>query len=238
MRYIKSLTIALLSITIITFVFGLVFIAEAGPELSPEKDGKIDLGISTEGELIKGSFIITNTGDSTLTINHYMATCSCLEITKSISRDLPPGASGKFRFVFDTAGLDGNKAKKDVILFSNARDDSQRITILTQVREPGEYHAASEEVRDGFTVLVDLRSPDNFAREHILGAINVPEEDFEAWAKTLPEGITVYIYSEEGDVSDRLAKDLDPKLSIKLRSMVGGFLKWKLRHESFLVGKE
>jgi len=65
MRNIKLLFATLLLIT-----FGLVLNAQAKPELNPEREGKINLGTSTEGQLKRGSFKITNTGNSKLVISH------------------------------------------------------------------------------------------------------------------------------------------------------------------------
>jgi len=167
-----------------------------------------------------------------------MATCSCLEITKSISRDLAPGESGKFRFIFDTTGLGGKKSKKEVILFSNDPESPHRVTITTRVQKAAKYQTKSEEILDDFTVLVDLRSPDSFDSSHILGAINVPEERFKDWAINLPEDITVYVYSEEGNISDRLAERLNPELPVKLKSLIGGLVQWQLNYEGYLVKEE
>ncbi|MCF7890650.1 DUF1573 domain-containing protein [Candidatus Bipolaricaulota bacterium] len=213
---------------------GFSFGAVAGPELSPEKGGKIDLGITTEGQLKTSSFTVTNSGDARLTIEHYMTGCSCLEITSGASGSLSPGESGKYKFVFDTTGLGGKESKKEVIIFSNAPNSPHRITISTRVKPKASYQTSPEEIIDGFSLLVDVRSHEEFTRGHILGATNVPEEDFSDWVKTLPEGVIVYVYSQEGKISDRLIEEIDSELPVKLKSLVGGYLQWKIAHEGYL----
>lgn len=220
----------------LTVVLCLVFVlgATAEPELTPENDGKIQLGITTEGQLKKGSFTVTNSGDSRLKIEHYMVNCTCLEITSSLDKDLDPGEYEKFKFVFDTTGLGNKESKKEVIIFSNAPNSPHRISISTRVKPRTSYQKGPEEIIDGFSLLVDVRSPEKFKSGHILGAMNVPEEDFSDWAKTLPEGITVYVYSQEGKISNSLIEKLGSELQFELKSLVGGYLQWKLAHESYL----
>lgn len=230
-RRLVAVTITLL----VVIILGSSSIAATGPELTPEEGGDIDLGVTTEGQLKYGSLSITNTGDSELSINHYMSTCSCLKVIKAPEGALQPGESADFEFVFDTEGLAGKVAKKDLLIFSNASDNPNRITVSTKVRKPASYQINAEKVFEGFTLIVDIRPPESFAGGHILGAINVPAGDFENWARSLPPEITVYVYCKEGKVSDELAKRLNPKFQFDLRSLVGGYLQWKREHESYVV---
>lgn len=223
---------------IVVFVLGVVLGATAEPEFSPENDGKVDLGTTTEGQLKKGTFAITNSGDSRLKIEQYMVNCTCVELLSSPAGELEPGESLEFKFLFDTAGLGGKESEKEVILFTNAPNSPHRIKISTRVKPKASYQVNSEETLEEFSLLVDVRSPERFEKSHILGAKNVPEEDFLSWAETLPEGITVYIYSQGGEISDRLAGELNSKLQVDLKSLVGGYLQWKFAHERYLRGSE
>lgn len=217
-------------------IFGLTFnpgvIAE--PQLSPEKEGNIDLGVTTEGQVKPGSFTITNSGDSVLKIEHYMVNCTCVEITNNPPEELESGEAGEFKFVFDTSGLAGKKSKKQIILSSNAPNSPHTITISTRVESRSSYQVDSQDYISSFSILVDVRSPEEFSKSHILGAKNVPEEKFSKWARTLPEDVTVYIYSQKGKKSDRLIEELDSELSIEFKSLIGGYEQWKLLHEKYL----
>ncbi|MFB6291231.1 MAG: DUF1573 domain-containing protein [Candidatus Bipolaricaulia bacterium] len=235
MRSSKCVAGSILFLAIIAFSF--THAALAGPELSIEKEGEIDLGSTVAGQIKRGSFTVKNTGDSKLAITHYMATCSCLKITKSLTRDLQPGESGEFKFVFDTEGLAGKQARREVIIFSNAKTSPHRVTIKTKVNSRARYHVGPKKVAGEFAVLVDLRSSDSYAKSHVLGAINVPQNEFPSWVRSIPEDVTVYIYSEEGDISDEIAKSLNPKLPVRLKSLVGGYTQWKLSHPDYLTGK-
>lgn len=232
MRQTKSSEMIILLTVLVTL--GFVFGALAEPELSSENDGKINLGTTTEGQLKKGTFTVTNSGDSRLTIDHYMTNCSCVEITSGAPSNLDPGESGEFKFVFDTTGLGGKESKKEVILSTNAPESPHRISVSTQVKPKKTYQTESEEIIDGFALLVDVRSNEKYSRSHILGATNVPEEDFSDWIKNLPEGLKVYVYSQEGKISDRLVEKLDSEHPVKLKSLVGGYIQWELTHESYL----
>ncbi len=221
-------------------VFGLIFnpVVIAEPQLRPENEGNIDLGVTTEGQLKQGSFTITNTGDSTLIIEHYMVNCVCVEITSSPPEELGPGEAGEFKFVFDTSGLAGKKSEKQVILSSNAPDSPHTITISTRVEPKSSYQVDSRDFISSFSILVDVRSPEEFSKGHVLGAKNVPEEKFSKWAQSLPEDMTVYIYSQEGSKSDKLIEELDSELPIELKSLIGGYVQWKLGHENYIKESE
>lgn len=70
-----------------------------------------------------------------------------------------------------------------------------------------------------FFVLVDIRPPEHFMKEHIIGATNVPYEKIGDWAahvaKRISEEIVIYLYSEDGIKSDQAAKMLRKKASGK-----------------------
>ena len=236
MRVSKSLLLQTILLALI--VAGLGLNALAAPKIVLEERGKINLGATIEGQLKQGSFTITNKGSSKLTINHYMVTCSCLKITSDFTGEIGPGESNRVEFVFDTEGLAGENAKKDVIIFSNAQNSPHRVSVITEVNPLKEFQIRPGEVLTGLTVLVDLRGHEKYVKNHILGAINVPGENFPAWVKSLPEDLTVYVYSEEGVISDDLASKLDSEVPVKIKSLVGGFLQWKTNHEDYLMGEE
>ena len=231
----KAYTSQISLVVILATLFGVVFTGVAGPELSLENNGKINLGATIEGQLKRGSFTLTNSGDSRLSVEHYMVTCACLEITGSVEDDLSPGETGDFEFVFDTSGLGGKKSEKQVIIYSNDPDSPHRVKISTRVRAKSSYHVDPRGVLDEFSLLVDVRTSEKFSSGHILGAQNVPSKDLEDWATSLPDEVTVFLYSQDGEVSDKLAKDLDPRVQANLRSLVGGYEQWKLEHTSYLV---
>ncbi|MFB6214364.1 MAG: DUF1573 domain-containing protein, partial [Candidatus Bipolaricaulia bacterium] len=166
MRVTKLSAIVIILTVIVGLGVGLGATAE--PELSPENEGKIDLGVTTEGQLKKGSFAVTNSGDSGLTIEHYIVSCTCVKLLSSPPGELDPGESVEFKFLFDTTGLGGKESEKEVILFTNAPNSPHTIKISTRVRPKAPYQANSDEIIGGFFLLVDVRSPERFEKNHIL----------------------------------------------------------------------
>ena len=65
-------------ITLTTILLGIAAMAYAG--LGPEiqfKEGAIDFGTVSGGELVNCTFIFTNTGDETLSIKSVQPSCGC-----------------------------------------------------------------------------------------------------------------------------------------------------------------
>lgn len=86
-----------------------------------------------------------------------------------------------------------------------------------------------------YLVLVDIRSPEAYEKEHVLGSINVPQIKLNSWAekikKNLPKQVIIYLYSEEGTKSDEAVKELRKRGYKQYVSVVGGIKEWKRRHK-------
>ena len=65
---------------------------------------------------------------------------------------------------------------------------------------PNEVATAEFEkaLKDGSALIVDVRTPDEFARAHFPGAINVPAEEFALRAAALPKDRPVYVHCATG----------------------------------------
>jgi len=70
-------------------------------------------------------------------------------------------------------------------------------------------------------VIIDLRSPGDYARGHLKGAINIPYENLEEYGK-LPKNKTLILYCERGNTSLFTARELMKK-GYQTKSVVGGF---------------
>jgi rhodanese-related sulfurtransferase len=230
---IKNKYASLLAAVLVSLLFS-NFLLTAGPELSFSEGQKVKLGNTTEGQLKIGAFTIKNVGDEELKIKNYIITCSCLKLIERKTPTLAPGESINLKFVFDTSDLAGKKARKSIIVFSSSEDGPHRLYVTTEVSGQKSYQVNFHEMTEGFDVLVDLRPPEAYNESHIIGAINVPATDFSDWLQTVPGGVILHVYSENGRKSDEIVKDLQQSCKPELRSLIGGFVQWKLRHETYI----
>lgn len=83
--------------------------------------------------------------------------------------------------------------------------------------------------REGRTLIIDLRSADEFLRGHVPGAVNVPNGRFygELWGR---KGEPVILYCDRGALSMSVARDLE-RQGYRTKSVVGGFHAYRGRRE-------
>lgn len=75
-------------------------------------------------------------------------------------------------------------------------------------------------------VVINIRSPEAFAKGRVPGAINISLEDLPAAARDLPTGTPVVLYCNLGFKSWHAAGELK-KQGIDARGLVGGLRGWK-----------
>ncbi len=73
-------------------------------------------------------------------------------------------------------------------------------------------------------VIVDVRTPQEFAGGHVPGAINLPVEAIAQWGDTLPKDKPVYLYCRSGNRSRQAAEYLKRKGYTNLYNLEGGVL--------------
>lgn len=220
---------------IILVLFAANVPSAAGPKLAFLGGPQVDLGDATEGQLKTGKFTIKNVGGKVLKIKNYIVTCGCLELVERRQPTLSPGESFDLELVFDTSGLAGKEARKSIIVFSNADNAPNRLHVTVEVSERKAYQVDSHEMTEGFDLFVDVRSPEAFEAARVIGSVNVPADEFSDWLPTVPAGVTLYLYSESGKKSDRLVEKFAKNSNPELKSLIGGFVQWKLRHESYIA---
>lgn len=80
--------------------------------------------------------------------------------------------------------------------------------------------------------LIDLRSPEAYARSHVQGAINFPYEQLEErkdLENIFPKDKTLVLYCERGGASIKAARRL-ARLGYKTRNVIGGFEAYRGRN--------
>jgi len=73
-------------------------------------------------------------------------------------------------------------------------------------------------------VVVDVRTPQEFAAGHVPGAINLPVEAIASWADQVPKDKPVYLYCRSGNRSRQAAEYLKKKGYTNLYNVEGGVL--------------
>ena len=71
------------------------------------------------------------------------------------------------------------------------------------------------------TIIIDLREPDVFQKEHIMGAINIPYEKLEKNIHKLYGYRNIIFYCERGNTSLLAARDMDKK-GLYVMTLYGG----------------
>ena len=77
-------------------------------------------------------------------------------------------------------------------------------------------------------LIIDLRDREEFRKEHLRGAVNMPYEEFEE-LPDFPKGKTLVFYCSRGGSSLMLAKQMAKK-GYETRSVIGGFRAYRGRN--------
>ena len=86
-----------------------------------------DFGEVTEGDLVEGSFEVTNIGKADLMITSAKATCGCT-VPEWPKEAIKPGESGEIKFTFNSKGRVG-KQSKTITLQTNTDKVTETVRI-------------------------------------------------------------------------------------------------------------
>lgn len=210
--------------------------ALAGPRLEVEP-AVYRFGEVVEGAIVRAVFVLTNAGDAPLIFPrqpHTSCGCTSAPLPKT---ELAPGESMELVVFFDSTGFGGRKIARKVDLFSNDPRAPKRVLILEgYVREARPHEGSASTPYYGFYLLVDLRDPAEYARAHLLGAINIPREELERWIDRLPRNVPVYLYDATGAGALEAARILRENGFVAARAIAGGLAGWwEEMGDAFLV---
>ena len=199
------------------------------PRLRVAEGNQFDVGTVLEGTEPHVFFTLANDGaaDARIVIDDLsQGGCTAVSIIPTIA----PGSSSKLDFVFETTGYGGRTdTRKLRINYNNPALSPLEISATAKILPLEKYQAAIGEVWFNYYLLVDLRSPADFAREHVAGSINVPVPELNAWASHVPKHLLIYLLSQDGRVSDQEAAALRKSGFSRCVSVVGGIDEWKKR---------
>lgn len=225
---------------LVLFLSRLPAFPQEASELTSDKL-TFDFGTIKEGTSARVTFTIFNTGAKEVQIREIRTFSSCVEARPLAQRNLAPGKKLILEYIFESLGYGGASVNKDIeIHYNNNRLSPLRLKVKGKVLSLEPYQAPLGELTYNFFVLIDIRSGQSFAQEHIIGAINVPFAKIDKWAadvsQVISDELIIYLYSEDGTESDKAAKMLRDKGYSQYISLVGGLKEWKnQRGKKFLI---
>ncbi len=192
----------------------------------------IDIGTVMEGSEPHVVFTLANTGSAVATVAvDDLSKGGCTAV--SLIPTLAPGDSSILEFIFETLGYGGRTETRRIqINYNNPQYSPLEFSVSATVIAPEPYQALTGELWYGYYVLIDIRSPKEFAKEHLLGSINVPFDELMAWSSNLQQHALVYLISQDGKQSDQAALMLREKGYAECVSLVGGLDEWKNKYIS------
>lgn len=204
---------------------------QEAPKLVAEKS-TFDFGTVREGMNVDVSFAVFNRGSKEVRINQIRTFAACVEARPLTKRSVAPGETLTLEYIFESLGYGGASVSKYIeIHYNNRKLSPLKLNVRGRVLPLEPYQSPLGELTYNFFVLVDIRPPEQYTQEHIIGAINVPYEKIEKWAsevaKNISEELIIYLYSENGKESDKAAKMLREKGRSQYISIVGGLKEWK-----------
>jgi len=210
------------------------------PQLITERS-TFDFGQVMEGLNINVSFTVINKGSREAQIREIRTFAACVERRPLTKRNLSPGEKLTLEYIFRSLGYGSASVNKHIeIHYNNKKLSPLKLNVRGQVLPLESYQAPLGELTYNFFVLVDVRPPERFVQQHIIGAINIPSEEIDAWTSNVSKSISgeliIYLYSEDGTKSDEAAKRLRKKGNAHFISIVGGLKEWKNQNgKKFLV---
>ena len=91
---------------------------------------------------------------------------------------------------------------------------------------------------EGEVVLIDVRTPEEFAEGRIPGALNAPVETFDAAGIPLEEDRETILYCHSGNRSARAAEMLSQETGGTVRHLEGGIVAWEEAGREIIVSPD
>ncbi|MFC2077761.1 DUF1573 domain-containing protein [Candidatus Bipolaricaulota bacterium] len=201
------------------------FAANAAPQISVDRSA-YDFGLAMEGTVVRHVFVITNTGDETLEILRVRTGCGCTTAALATTT-LAPGESVDLVIMFNSAGYGGRTMSKTIYVeSSDPMSPRTSIRITVEVVRLGPNQIAQADLSSILYVMIDLRSPEEYAEGHVLGAINIPFALLDQYVGRLPTSQLMIVYDADGALSDQAVDVLIENGYRDAKSLFGGFAMW------------
>jgi len=210
-----------------------------GPKLTAVEN-HYDFGSTREGTNVPVKFAVTNTGTKQVRIEKITQAAGCVAPGPPIKNTLAPGESIQLDYIFESLGYGGVAVNKWIkIYYNNTKLSPLELTVTGKVIAAEPYQAPVGEAMYNFSVFIDVESPNGFAAEHVIGAINVPYEQLNKWAAGVSthvkDNTVIYLCSKDGTKGNEAAQMLRKKGFKHSISLVGGLREWKKQHGRGLI---
>lgn len=220
---------------LVLFLAAVPFLALAAPKLVVDEP-VYDFGEVKEGTIVTHAFVIRNEGTDPLVFTGKpRSSCGCTvaALPKNV---LMPGESLELTATFDSSGFGGRHVRKEIRVYTN--DPQQPVVTLALVGyvRPAEPHERSAwYLKYALYLLVDVRSPEEFARAHLLGAVNIPFRELEERIREFPTHVLIFLYDNAGELAPQAAAMLEQKGYRFARALEGGLVKWQDRYGNLFI---
>jgi rhodanese-related sulfurtransferase len=203
----------------------------AAPTIS-SKSPSYSTSIKAAGDVVKHVFDITNTGNETLRISGILPSCTCTTVTPT-KAELAPRESIGVAVSVDTTGFSG-LTERIVTLESNDPVNPE-LVLLVSITVAGKVQAELPTItvadfQKEFYLLVDVRTPEEFASGHLFGAVNIPLAEFQnnlsTWTARLPRDVPIILQCKAGSRSAKVTKILLDAGFKNVVNLEGGITDW------------
>lgn len=164
--------------------------ANAVPRIAFEQTTH-DFGVVKRGEIVKHSFVYTNTGTETLEVLAVKPGCGCTS-AGTWEREVPPGKTGSIPLQFNSTGFSGNVTKSVTVTFKDTAQSNMVLFLKAKVWTPIEITPATVlfQYGEGSTNVETrtVRIINNLETPLTLDAPQVSNPSFKAALKTITPG--------------------------------------------------
>jgi len=207
--------------------------ASAAQRLSVE-DPIYAFGEVMPGDVVVHVFTLSNVGDRPLTIGKLRRSCTCTAIDIS-TMTIAPGASATLETAFDTSNYSGEVTQTITVESNDPSNPFFKLEITGVVGASSPLDLSSGDLEAILQIVIDLRDPASYAAGHLVGAINIPRAELSRWTGTLPSGVLIVVYDQDGTTSRAAAQSLVSAGFREVRSLLGGLDRWERTYGDWLI---
>ena len=182
--------------------------------------------------LVSHAFVVTNTGDQTLSITNVLTSCGCTTAALD-KRDLAPGESVSVTATVNTTGFQGTVTRTVSVSSNDPVNPTavlQMVLTIAQTTAPAVQEISVSDLKLVFYFLIDVRTPEEYAAGHLFGAMNIPLSEFQtnlaAWLPRLPREVPLIVYCKGGARSLQAATILVEAGLTNVLDLTGGITAW------------
>jgi rhodanese-related sulfurtransferase len=206
-------------------------IASAAPAIQVD-DPVFTTNVQSDSQ-VSHTFRLSNAGDEVLSIQSVHTSCGCTTAALTTS-ELGPGDSVDLEVLINTEGFSGTVTRTVWVKSNDPTTPEltltlEMIVVASSVQAPPEL--TTSELFSSFYVLVDVRTPEEYAAGHLFGALSVPlaelRENPGTWTSRLPTEVPLVIYCQLGARSLQAARILLDAGFGNVFDLTGGLDEWE-----------